>query len=134
VNIQSKPIIRIGNELIEIYALVDPRNQTIKYIGSAQDAKKRYVDHTGIARSYKHSTISRVGPLYHWILELWENNHKPELYLIEAVNPTQRIIREKYWIELLGLDNLLNRNINKSKEGICNYDCKMSEIIGGDDE
>lgn len=58
----------------EIYALIDPRDMTIRYIGKAQNSTRRLKDHLREAR--------RKTPLYAWIGKLRTIDMQPLLKVI----------------------------------------------------
>lgn len=60
---------------VQIYALLDPDNGNIRYIGKANDAARRYKGH--IRDSNRRDT-----PVYRWIRKLASSNKKPELQVL----------------------------------------------------
>ena len=63
---------------VDIYGLYDPRDGELRYVGKANDAKKRLVSHI---RDSRH----RKTPVYCWIRKLQSMNLAPEMRVIEAV-------------------------------------------------
>ena len=90
------------NSTVDIYALIDPRNNTIRYIGCSLNAVKRYERHLTKSQLSKDSHKDR------WIKKLMELNLLPDLAIIESVSSNTYQEREKYWIALYGRDNLTN--------------------------
>jgi hypothetical protein len=62
-------------ELFEIYSLSDPDNNEVRYIGKANNSKKRYKSHLCEKRRNHY-------PLYRWINKLKEQGKKPILNVI----------------------------------------------------
>ncbi len=102
-----------GHTQYTIYALIDPRDRWVRYVGIAVDVQKRYYEHLhGLCNKY----------VRQWIKELQGVGLCPGLQLLEIVNRQggksfdefMRIVcdREAYWIEAhahLGAP-LLNRD------------------------
>jgi hypothetical protein len=63
---------------VEIYALSDPRTAEIRYIGKANDAKKRLKSHLRDARH-------RDTPVYRWIRKLAGDGLSPSLTVLASV-------------------------------------------------
>lgn len=77
-----------------IYALIDPRNNAVRYVGCAGDIDKRLQEHM---RS------KNLGlPKYQWLAELKQSGLSPRLEILETVegySPT--FAREEYWVKRL---------------------------------
>lgn len=97
-----------------IYALIDPRNQTVKYIGLSTRGEKRARQH--IAETVYQKKLfdkGEVGTLTHkeyWILNLLSNGLEYKIEIVENHGPPGQdedaaflylCQREKYWIRLL---------------------------------
>lgn len=89
----------------QIYALIDPRDQTICYVGVSNDVKRRFYEHlqcVGIGQQEKR-----------WIKELGQLGLSPLIQILETIQNTskQREVaykRERYWInEMLRRGHLL---------------------------
>ena len=108
---------------IKIYGLVDPRTNTIRYVGKTkQSLKIRLSRH--INDKPKHNTYK-----YNWICSLKKEGVVPIIIELESCDETNWIEREKYWIKKI--DNLTN--LTTGGEGI-NYFAeevlkKISEAI-----
>lgn len=77
--------------IIYIYALVDPRDNRIRYIGKTVNIKKRYEQHL--------YWFTGTNPRKErWIQNLKDKGLKPELDVIEECDRSSWIEREKYWI------------------------------------
>jgi hypothetical protein len=95
-----------------IYALIDPRNNDIKYIGQTKfSLKKRYFEHL---RNSKYN-ITKNYNVYCWITELKNENLLPIIKEIETVNVELLNEREKYWITYY-CEQL--KNMTKGGDGI----------------
>lgn len=75
-----------------IYALVDPRNETVRYIGKSKDPKQRRRRHIIRARNGVDTHC------YNWIRVLLSENLKPDLLVIEEVPESKWEESEKKWI------------------------------------
>mgnify|MGYP003403463352 FL=1 len=75
-----------------IYALIDPRNGYVKYVGKSDNPKKRFVNHLFIneVKTKKHS----------WIKSLSSKNLIPELLIIDEVVKSEWSFWETYYISL----------------------------------
>lgn len=84
-----------------IYALVDPRTQSIRYIGKANEPAIRLRHH--LKERYKSRKCS-------WVQSLAKQGLAPQLLIIECVHVSQWQERERYWIAFYRAqdDQLLN--------------------------
>jgi len=89
----------------QIYALIDPRDQAIRYVGVSNDVKRRFYEHLqcfGIGQQERH-----------WIEELRQLGLSPLIQILETIqiSANQREAaykRERYWInEMLRRGHLL---------------------------
>lgn len=83
--------------IVYIYALCDPRNTAIRYIGKSIKPKQRYKSHL------IPSNLKKNNHKNNWIKELLSLNLKPELDILEAVYSSEECTweeREKKWIAL----------------------------------
>lgn len=85
-----------------VYALVDPRNDKIRYIGISCDCEKRLKQHI------KESKAGEKNHRCNWIRSLLSNGSYPILKIIEETSIENRNIRERYWIKYYGRENLVN--------------------------
>lgn len=78
-----------------VYALIDPRDQSIRYIGMSHQPEKRLIDHT---RDDKQSKQNRQK--HAWCQELKQAGLEPTLKIIEKIKNTRTFAftRETYWI------------------------------------
>ncbi len=90
---------------IYIYALKDPENNEIKYIGKTNNIKRRYNNH--LQEVNKGINTKKVN----WIRKLKENNTKPILEVLEICCDINWQDREMYWIDII------NPKCNQTKGG-----------------
>jgi hypothetical protein len=81
----------MGN--VFIYALSDPRNNQIRYIGKANNPKDRYTNHLNSARDK--NTHKR-----NWINCVRKSGLRPELIIIDEVPKIEWVYWEKFYISL----------------------------------
>jgi predicted GIY-YIG superfamily endonuclease len=111
---------RKGISMYVIYALVDPRDNTVRYVGMSADVYKRFVEH-----------INNSGANYaknSWIMELRALNKMVIMISLEEVAEYEYAReRERYWIqhfEVLGspvmniMGTVSARNARKKSEQI----------------
>jgi hypothetical protein len=87
---------------IYIYKLIDPRNESIKYIGWCLNIRKRLT---------KHLSEARNGPNTHknnWLRKLLSLNLKPRIEIIIQDVYKNKDNLETYWISFYGRKNLTN--------------------------
>jgi hypothetical protein len=80
---------------IYIYALKDPINNEIKYIGKTNNIKRRYNNH--LQEVNKGINTKKVN----WIRKLKENNTKPILEVLEICSDINWQEKEMYWIDII---------------------------------
>lgn len=76
-----------------IYALVDPRDGRIRYVGKANDPRLRLRRHV-VGRNEGNRKAE-------WILELWSKGLRPKLRILEEVPHAEWQDAEKRWIAKL---------------------------------
>jgi hypothetical protein len=89
-------------EYVFIYALIDPRDNLIKYIGRCKNLKQRMMCHltpTELNNGTKKSN---------WIKELLENDLKPIMIEIDYVPKEEQKNKETEWIKFYDKKNLTN--------------------------
>jgi DNA-binding XRE family transcriptional regulator len=77
-----------------IYALIDPRNDAVRYVGCAGDISKRLQEHM--------RSKNLAAPKYQWLAELKQSGLSPKMEVLETVegySPT--FTREEYWVKKL---------------------------------
>lgn len=88
------------NKQTYIYALVDPRDNTVKYIGKADDPQKRLVAHIHEAKQIDRWIITvSLPPRTVWIYRLVALNLKPILFVIDKCGLKEWRRREDRWIQ-----------------------------------
>lgn len=78
-------------ETTNIYILIDPRDNKVRYVGKANNVSQRYKAHLNRARKHQ---IHKAN----WIKQLKENNLKPILEVVDIVLIEEWIFWETYWI------------------------------------
>jgi hypothetical protein len=96
-------IVPATGQQYSIYRLVDPRDNSTRYIGLSSHIFERYAQHI------LSSGIRKKGARYEWIKSLKQQNLNPVLNILEAgiENRSQAEEREAYWIRFyrnLGAD------------------------------
>lgn len=86
-----------------IYALVDPRNKNIRYIGKANNPNQRLIQHLR----------SPLDCLKEWLNELKQENLKPILSKLESTTHDNIAEAEIKWIKTYESEHLLNITHNK---------------------
>lgn len=87
---------------VDIYALIDPRDGSIRYIGKARNSKARFASHLRDAH-----TLNR--PVHKWIRGLFDLKLLPRLSLIERCDESAWEDRERFHIaRARALGDLLN--------------------------
>jgi hypothetical protein len=78
-------------ETTNIYILIDPRDNKVRYVGKANNVSQRYKAHLNRARKHQ---IHKAN----WIKQLKENDLKPILEVVDIVPIDEWIFWETYWI------------------------------------
>lgn len=86
------------NRMVFIYALVDPRDSAIRYVGQALKPKRRLKEHIQSARKQNSKNPHKDG----WIRQLLELGLCPELEILEFCCIEDSPERERLWIKKLG--------------------------------
>lgn len=89
---------------VQIYGLVDPRTDEIRYVGQSVNPTHRLGQHI-----YEAEDI-RGGAKRRWILDLLANGIRPSLRILAGVRKARADIAEKRWINRCAADGhrLLN--------------------------
>ena len=87
-----------------IYALVDPDENRVRYIGKSVQPTVRYYNHLS-------DSSRKESALYVWIRELLNTGKFPKLFILEECEESALEEREKHWI----------RNINNSGHRLLNF-------------
>jgi len=80
-------------ENVFIYALSDPRNNQVRYIGKANNPEDRYTNHFNSARDK--NTHKR-----NWINNVRKDGLRPELIIIDEVPKSEWVYWEKFYMSL----------------------------------
>lgn len=75
-----------------IYALIDPRDEAVRYIGWAMKPARRLLQHISEAITGGTSHKCR------WILALRASGHRPAMKILETVQKEHVLEREVFWI------------------------------------
>ncbi len=96
--------------MISVYALVDPRDDTVHYIGLSKNPAKRYSQHL--------SSRQRNQAKKQWIQELLTSQLLPKLTILEEVPPDQNAFeREAYWTKYYARARHPLTNLEKTRLG-----------------
>jgi len=90
-------------ETIYIYKLIDPISKKIRYIGKANDPKRRLYEHIYEARK------GFIGHKHNWIRKLLRKQLKPAVGIVVKCTKENWKEKEKLWINYYGLENLVNQ-------------------------
>ena len=99
----------------QIYALIDPRNNSIRYIGMSADTNYRFYLHIQQGGGKQESA---------WLRELRQLNLSPILKILETVDPNDYSTaceREKYWMQRLQEAGCLLVNVFGTKRAYHSY-------------
>ena len=80
----------------QIYALIDPRDGTVRYIGVSKEVQTRLAQHLSETQNARRM----------WLSELKESGLSPEVEILETIEiegdiDTSSLEREQYWINAL---------------------------------
>jgi hypothetical protein len=92
-----------------IYALCDPRNDEIRYVGLTIEPKHRY---------RVHCRATDDGPRGEWISELSKEGLRPRLVVLETTTRAECANAEKWWINLLANQGHSLTNKNRGGSGM----------------
>ncbi len=90
-----------AEQRFEIYALIDPRTDEIRYVGKAKDAAKRFKGHM-------RERFRRDYPVYRWINKLADQGVFPTLKVIETCTDWEEAERRLIAASRERGDRLLN--------------------------
>lgn len=76
--------------VVEIYALLDPVDGSVRYIGKARDSAKRFAGHL--------REVRRRSPLYDWVGKLRASGLVPVLAVLETCSEANWKERERFHI------------------------------------
>ena len=78
-------------ETTNIYILIDPENQQVRYVGKANNISERYKAHLNRARKHQIHKLN-------WINSLRKKGLKPIIKIIDIVPINDWVFWETYWI------------------------------------
>ena len=78
-------------ETTNIYILIDPENQQVRYVGKANNISERYKAHLNRARKHQIHKLN-------WINSLRKKGLKPIIEVIDIVPINDWVFWETYWI------------------------------------
>lgn len=93
---------------ITIYALIDPRNDEIKYIGKTNNIKKRIREHIRDEENNKK---------YAWIKSLKKIKLQPEVFILEETNLDEANFWEIFWISQCKVWGFELKNMTNGGDG-----------------
>ena len=94
------------NTQIKIYCLIDPRDNSVRYIGWTHRALDyRLKEHIYESKGNRNKKNCHR---YNWIRKLLAENMFPIISLVEETVYSKRVEREKYWIKYYGRETLVN--------------------------
>lgn len=107
----------------KIYKLIDPRDNTVKYIGLTKRALiQRFNGHISNSKKFKKASINKSAYKINWINKLIELDLLPIIELIEdgltSLNVNKR---EQYWINYYSNLGYKLTNSTSGGEGIMDY-------------
>lgn len=106
------------SETTNIYVLIDPITDEIRYLGKTEvDIRRRYAQHKYNWRREK----GRLSHVNSWIKHLSENNLLPIIKLIDEVPTSEWIFWEEYWINQLKAWDCNLCNHTNGGEGVNGY-------------
>ncbi len=78
----------------QVYALIDPRDKTTRYVGISKDAHSRLAQHLNEVENRKKA----------WLFDLKQHGLQPDIEIFETVTSDQDVVslalgREEYWIQ-----------------------------------
>ena len=81
-----------------IYALIDPTNDKVRYVGCSFEPIMRYQLHLSQARNNLHGCLVENHAKREWQVKLKKLGLAPRLLILERVPRLKRVEREQYWI------------------------------------
>jgi hypothetical protein len=118
----------IKTDIAYIYALIDPRNNEVRYIGKSIDPKSRLISHLYIQKD-DNSHKSK------WVKKLLRENLKPQMKILKICPLSEFIEHETYYISQYNFDRLVNSdkggqgNIGRKQEILDRQTEKISRIV-----
>ncbi len=96
-----------------IYALIDPRNDQVRYIGKSDYPRMRFNCHVADKLFVERGNNHKVN----WINSLKKENLKPELFILDEVNQSEWQFWEQYYLSLYKSFGFKLVNLTKGGDG-----------------
>ena len=97
-----------------IYALIDPRDNKLKYVGYSVNPKRRLREHTNLIKINR-----RRNKAHNWCLHLYNNKMKPVMKILEICGSIEHgAKREDYWIRFFRKKGCDLKNTSDGGKGI----------------
>lgn len=94
------PYSKNGNKPRFVYALVDPRDSRIRYVGCSWNPQKRLFSH--IADANRHRSPADGSPKVEWLHDLIQNDLRPIVVKLQECSPVANWLEvENEWIQRL---------------------------------
>jgi hypothetical protein len=98
--------------LVTIYALIDPRDSAVRYIGATNNINRRLSDHLKDTPKYDHYNAR-------WIRSLLSAGLEPKLRILEWVSPERDWAeQEKRWTAIYKADGASLTNGSEGGKGV----------------
>lgn len=102
------------SKLVSIYALVDPENFEIRYVGASKAPRKRLSHHLMTARKHRGDNPAKE----EWIRTLLAQGLKPLLEILECTTVDKWQAAERYWIGCCRVFGFDLTNIDRGGRGL----------------
>lgn len=96
-----------------IYAILDPRNNEVRYVGKTINLKARILAH----KHYVENENRGYTYLYRWLRKLKSNGYSPKFEILEVVDDQEWAEAEQFWITYLTFLGANLCNLSKGGEG-----------------
>jgi hypothetical protein len=96
-----------ANEKRYVYALVDPSEQKVAYIGQTKSPKTRMYAHTKMGNHFAGIDRKYASKLFMWLSDMVIKGVKPEMVIVEITTLEKVAEREMWWLskfEELGIE------------------------------
>ena len=103
-----------------IYALIDPRNNRVKYIGKANNPEQRLYAHVSQARWADQKNNRANWHKIHWIRQVLSEELRPRILIIQKVTVTEWEKAERFWIAFYRAAGANLVNASDGGEGVSN--------------
>lgn len=107
-------------EKIYIYGLIDPRNDSIRYVGKTNNPQGRLLGHIEKAKKAHKNTRGHWSHRSSWIRNVLSENYEPDIIVLEECGNDWREA-EKWWINLGELLGWKLTNHTEGGDGLTGY-------------